>query len=275
MGDISRDKLKKWTDSLGLDMFGVAEAAAYRDVEPQWNPLSILPEAKSVVVFARSIPRSYFRGIEEGTLWMRVNRHLHPKYAYYLCRAFEDNGFLAVPCAPLARERWPDGAALEDKPAPNVTPDIRFAAQLAGLGETGHNGAFLTPQLGARQSLGMFFTEAGIKPDIPFPAGGVCPGSACLACSRGCPVNALSTKQESRVLGGQVVKTGVVNDQACRFCVNGAFPDTSCENAPPNRMAAACVRACIACLEDGGIIKTEYRNKFRRREPWGLDNFSG
>ncbi len=51
------------------------------------------------------------------------------------------------------------------------------------------------------------------------------------------------------------------------------FPDTSCAAAAPNRMTAACTRACLARLEDGGRIATHYRSAFRRRAPWGFDVF--
>ena len=68
-----------------------------------------------------------------------------------------------------------------------------------------------------------------------------------------------------------VEEFGKFNNEKCKFCVNGAFPDTSLATAPPNRMTAACTRACIACLEDGGKIETNYKSKFRRREPWGFE----
>jgi len=274
--DISRDQLGQWAKSLGLDLVGVASMDGYHDVEPQWNPLSILPAAKSVVVFGKSIPRSCFRGIEEGTLWHRVDRYLPPRAAYYLCRTLEDNGHLAVPCSPLAPERWPDGiVAKEGKPAPNVAPDIGLAAQLAGLGEIAYNGTFLTPQFGARQALGMLFTEAAIAPDAPFPSGRLCRREPCFACVRGCPAGALSACGTTRRVGGQTIAVGAFRTEACRLCVNGAFPDTSCASAPPNRLAAACTRACIACLEDGGVIRTPYKAPFRRREPWGFGTFGG
>jgi len=274
--DIARDTLQGWARTLGLDLIGVASLDGYRDVEPQWNPLSILPTAKSVVVFGRSIPRSCFRGIEEGTLWMRVDRYLPPRPGYYLCRSLEDNGFLAVPCSPLAPERWPDGLPAEPgKPAPNVTPDIALAAQLAGLGEIGWNGAFLTPQFGPRQALGMLFTEAAIEPDEPFPSGRLCRREACLACARACPAAALGTTPSQRRVGTQTLSVGTFRQEACRLCVNGAWPDTSCDQAPPNRLAAACTRACIACLEDGGIVKTAYKAPFRRREAWSFNTFEG
>ena len=272
---ITREQLNAWARELELDLVGVAAPERFRGVAPQHNPLAIMPEARAIVVFAREIPRSYFRGIEEGTLWMRINRYLSSKPGYYLCRRFEDNGSLAVPCTLLAPERWPDGvAASPDKPAPNVAPDVRVAAQLAGLGEIGFNGAFLTPQFGVRQALGMFITDAPLKADAPFPSGQICDRAACRACVDGCPNGALSAEAVDTQVGDMTVKVGRYTAEACRFCRNGAYPDTSCAAAAPNRLAAACTRACLACLEDGGRVKTAFRQPFRRRAAWGLRNFA-
>ena len=152
-------------------------------------------------------------------------------------------------------------------------PDIQYAAQLAGLGEIAYNGTFLTPQFGVRQSLGMVFTEADIEPDTPFPTGQICRRDQCHACVTGCPAGALSATPITRKVGDQTIEVGTFAKEKCAFCVNGAFPDTSLATAHPNRMTAACTRACLACLEDGGIIKTEYKSKFRRRPAWGLDTF--
>lgn len=272
---ITREQLDSWAGELDLDLLGVAAAESFSHIAARYNPLSIMPEARSVVVFAREIPRSYFRGMEEGTLWMRINRYLPTRPGYYLCRRFEDRGSLAVPCALLAPERWPDGvAASPDKAAPNVAPDVRVAAQLAGLGEIGYNGTFLTPQFGVRQALGMLITDAPLPADKPFPSGAICDRQACRACVAGCPNAALSAEAETMEVGDQTIQVGRYTVEACRFCRNGAYPDTSSSKAPPNRLAAACTRACLACLEDGGKIKTAFRQPFRRREAWGVANFS-
>lgn len=272
---VTRDELNRWARGLELDFIGIASPGHYRNVEPRWNPLSILPEAKAIVVFGREIPRSYYRGIEEGTLWMRVDRYLTPKPGYYLCRRLEDRGHLAVPCALLASERWPDGvAAAPGKPAPNVAPDLYVAAQLAGLGEIGYNGAFLTPRFGVRQAMGMFITDAPFEADRPFAGGQVCDRAACRACVDGCPNGALSAEPTERKVGDLAIRVGRYTNASCRFCLNGAYPDTSCAGAPPNRMAAACTRACLACLEDRGTIKNAFKRPFRRREAWGLPNFA-
>jgi ferredoxin len=141
------------------------------------------------------------------------------------------------------------------------------------LGEIGYNGLFLTPQFGVRQSLGMIFTEAEIEPNEPFASGQICDRETCKACVAGCPAGALTSTPVERKVGEQTITVGDICQEKCSFCVNGAFPDTSLPTAPPNRLNAACARACIACLEDSGKIQTGYKAKFRRREAWGFATF--
>lgn len=271
---ISREKLSQWASEQKLDMIGVADVKWYKDVAPQWNPLSILPTAKSIVVFGREIPRSSFRGVEEGTVFNRVNRYLAPVDAYTLCRRFEDNGILAVPCSPFSQSRWPDGIVFkEGKPAPNVTPDIYLAAQLAGLGEIGLNGLFITPQFGVRQALGLLFTDAEIPADEPFRTGTICDRLHCRACVDACPLHAITLPGRQTPVADMMVETARVQQEKCQFCANGVYADTSCETAPPNRMCAACNRACLAHLEDSGIVKTAFKKPFRRRDAWGFGAF--
>ncbi|NLG13471.1 MAG: hypothetical protein GX561_04605 [Lentisphaerae bacterium] len=273
MKTFPKDTLVKWIKELGLDMVGVADPKYYENIDPQWNPLSILPTCKSIIVFAREIPRSHFRGIEDGTVFNRVKRFIGADEPYQICRRFEDNGFLAVPCTLLAQERWPDGIGKPGKPAPNVAIDPKLAAQLAGLGEIGYNGTFITPQFGPRQALGVILCDAQMEADQPFVPNTLCDRSKCKECVKACPAKALTEKTITIDIGGHPTTIAVFNESACKFCPNGAYPDTSCETAPPNRIAAACTRACIACLEDSGKVKTNFKKPFRRRTPWAFDIF--
>jgi len=272
---MNKEMLKKWAADLGLDLVGVASMDRYADVPPQWNPKSILPGVRSVIAIAKEIPRGQFKGIEEGTFWISVGRQTHPWYAYDLCRRFEDQGILAVPCSPLAQSRWPDGVVFDGAVvAPNVTPSLEYAATAAGLGEVGYNGLFLTPEFGIRQQLGLLFTECELEPD-PLFEGGLCGREDCAACVTECPVGAMGGTKMADYGAGEIAVSDI-DYKKCRYCVNGAFPDTSHHLAPPNRICAACARACIACLEDKGLTRSNhYKKPFRTKPPWGVGLFKG
>ena len=161
-----------------------------------------------------------------------------------------------MPVSPLAPERWPDGVPVaEGKVPPNVSPSLENAAVSAGLGEIGLCGVFLTPQFGPRQSLAMLITDAPLEPG-PAHAGTICDGASCAACAAACPLGAID------------VKTATVSRRACRLCPNGVFADETSKQAVPNFLTAACVRACIAHLEEAGKLTKRYNSPFRKRKPW-------
>lgn len=265
-----KNLLKKWAKEIGIDLIGVASSEVYKNVPAQFNPKSILPGVKSIIAFAVEIPRGMYKGVEEGTLWMSIPRQTKPFYAYELCRRFEDMGVLAVPCSPLAKERWPDGVLFNNAIVePNVTPSLEYAATVAGLGEVGYHGMFLTPEFGVRQKLGMVFTEAEIEPDRIFN-GKICERETCAECVAACPIGAMEGTVTCDYGAGEVTISNI-DYRKCKLCANGAFPDTSYEQAPPNRMNAACVRACLVCLEEKKLTQqNKYRKPFRTKEPWGV-----
>lgn len=158
-----KDELAVFVKKAGLDLLGIAPIERFKDLPPKNHPSSIFPDAKTVIVLAQEIPRGTFRGIEEGTLWMRAPRQIAPRYTYKIARFLEDRGWEGVPVAPLPPERWPDGVPVSKTGvAPNVSPPLEYAAVVAGLGEIGFCRIFLTPQFGPRQSLGMVITDAPI-----------------------------------------------------------------------------------------------------------------
>jgi epoxyqueuosine reductase QueG len=224
---------------------------------------------KNVIVCVQEIPRGVFRGVEEGTLWQRAPRQITAHFMYELSRYLEDEGCLAVPCSPLSQDRWPEGIKFrKSNVEPNVYPSLEYAAIAAGLGEIGYSGLFLTPQFGLRQSLGMLITDLDIEGDELF-SGRVCNASSCKECVKACPMGAVKGEQEVKILN-KTFTTAKLDKNICNLCPNGAFPDTTCEASMPNRLTAACGRACLACLDAGGKLEKKYQSPFRRRPAWSI-----
>ena len=147
-------------------------------------------------------------------------------------------------------QRWPDGVVFGDaKVAPNATPSLEYAATCAGLGEVGYNGLFLTPEFGVRQQLGMNFTEYELPADEPF-AGGLCDREECAVCVRECPLGAMGASKTVDYGAGEIRVADI--DYKVPLLQERRISRHSYHLAPPNRIAAACARACIACLERRG-----------------------
>ncbi len=269
---LSKAKLEILARKSGIDLVAVAPAARFADVEPHRNPLTIFPQARSIIMCAQEIPRGVFRGIEEGTLWTRPGRLIEPHYIYTLARHLEDLGKTAVPISPLAAERWPEGVVFRTgKVEPNVYPDLAYGAVACGLAEIGLCGFILTRQLGIRQALGMIITDLVLEAD-PLLEPSLCQGTDCGACAAACPLHAIDlNKVTEQTVCGVSFKVAAVNRQKCSYCPNGAFPDTTHANAMPNRLAAACGRACLVQLEGSGQLERKYQTQFRRRPAWGID----
>ena len=266
---MNRKKLNDYAEKCHIDLVGIAPAERFRDLPPQFNPLSIFPEMKNVIVCIQEIPRGVFRGTEEGALWQRASRQINPHYMYELARYLEDEGCLAVPCSPLSQDRWPEGVRFRNgNVEPNVYPSLEYAAMAAGLGEPGYSGLFLTPQFGIRQALGMLITDLETEADEQ-AAGGICRGASCRECIKACPMGSAEGEEQVKVLN-RVFTTAKLNSGICNLCPNGAFPDTTSETSMPNRLTAACGRACLVCLEKAGIPEKKYNNPFRRRPAWSL-----
>ena len=189
--------IKEHARECGADLVGIASIERFEGVAPEHHPLSIMPEARSVVVIGRRITRGTLRGVEEGTQMSHYGMYgydwLDNRFValttFRTAEFIEDHRWEAVPLAPLPAQIPASGIPVRaGLPAPNVMIDLEDAAVRAGLGEIGYCGLFLSPRYGPRQRFVSVFTAAEIPPDRPMEKQQCV---RCMRCVRACPVQAI------------------------------------------------------------------------------------
>lgn len=252
-------KLKEAARQFGADLVGIAPLSRFDGVAPGNDPRHIFPQGKNMIVIGRRIPRGALRGVESGSaiqgdyaefgLYMLEDQYL-AKTTYDLTIWIEARGYEAVPMFGYdadAAAGFPLGAPVEDgKPAPNVYVDWQLAAHLCGLGETGRNGLFITPEFGTLQRFAMLITDLDLTPDEVITRN-VCDG--CDACKTACPLN----------------------ETLCSRCTNGAVQTGFGRFNSVDKIGAACGRACLASLEERGLLGQKFSTPFRTGKPWKRD----
>ncbi|HRU80869.1 MAG TPA: hypothetical protein P5515_10245, partial [Methanolinea sp.] len=193
----TKERIREYAISRGLDLFGVANIERFKDAPARMHPAAIFPEARSVIVVGRRIVRGGWRGIEEGTYWPNyshfdysglLNTHFLQLPLYETACFIEDFGWEAVPVY--------SGMACKDSPpdsfprrpgqvSPDVNLAIRIAGTAAGVGEIGWSKVFLTKKFGPRQRLAAILTDLELEPDPLIEPNSIC--RLDMACVKGCP----------------------------------------------------------------------------------------
>lgn len=244
--------VKEAARKFGADLIGMTAIGSFAGTAPEKDPLSIFPRGKSVIVIGRKILRGTLRGIENGSrakgifedfgLYMLEDQFLS-KTTYDLVIWMESAGFEAVPMFAYdadAAAKYPLGSPVAPgKPAPNVYVDWKHAAHLCGLGEVGRNGLFITPQFGTLQRFAMLITDAELESDEIITRN-VCDN--CDVCKKSCPLN----------------------DTLCHRCGSGAVQTSFGRFNTVDKIAAPCGRACLASLEERGLISCKHTTPFRK-----------
>ena len=266
---------------IGIDLIGFASKKRFESIDAQHNPFSIFPEGKTVIMVGKRICRGTLRGIEEGTNFGDYNRFgknwLEDEFlavaCYDLVSVIEDNGWEACPLFPNPSELGPQGVSVADgRPAPNVYPDFDYAAVACGICSISYNRLVFSEEFGSRQRFHMILTDAKIE-SSPLKESNVCNG--CKKCADICPLGAISkTKTEEIEICGKKFTVGKIDYNKCKICENGAVANRFSADSTPDRIAALCNRTCMCGLEERGVLKNVFENKFRNSEPWSIKNIS-
>jgi epoxyqueuosine reductase len=186
--------VQDYLSKVDADLVGSASLQDFKGTYLEETAVRLLPEAKSVVVFAMEIyPEILNHARPErttGTPSMNdlVDRHMEflngrlTKAAYDVAKVSRQSGFKALPL-----------------PAVGCPMDMRFqsamfsykhAAQAAGLGHIGKSSLLITSDFGPRVRLACCLTEARVEP-VNIVASSSC--SECEVCIKSCPSKALSS----------------------------------------------------------------------------------
>lgn len=216
-------------ENLNIDVVGFASIDRFEGAPKYMHPSTIMPNAKTVIVFLKRILRGPYHGIDEGTNWLSYNAYSYlalntanQAEGYKLAKYIEKNGYEAMhlPSSATLPEKGPRGPkASEDKPPREISISVRIAAMAAGLGEIGYSKVFLSNEFGPRQRIGIVLTDAEIEPD-PINIGNIC--DKCRACARGCPADAISQKEKVPFkFMGSHLEWGELSLGRCKMCHNG------------------------------------------------------
>ena len=277
MADLTA-QLKEFARQAGADLVGIASIDRFADVPSHQHPASIFPDATAVVVIGRRITRGTIRAVEEGTNWQTyelfgyhwLDTEFLALTVFEVTEWLEDQGWEACPIFPFPLEAWPQGVPVRDgQPAPNVFIDLEYAAVAAGLGEIGWAQIFLSPQFGPLQRLQAIITDAPLTPD-PLSQQRLC--SVCGLCAAVCPLKAFDPSKEQTIrVAGMEFTVASIDFSLCRRCPNGARPNRYHPSGKPDRIAALCIRSCLAQLDESGKLQARFEQPFRRRDYWALD----
>ena len=181
---------------LDVDAFAVVSLKGLAGSKLEQDALRLLPETRSVVVFAMEVYREILglakpgRTMGAAPLSDLLDRHNDfingrlTKAAYDVARASHKIGLKALPL-PAA------GCPLDTRFLDSIF-SYKHAGQAAGLGYIGRSSLLITPDYGPRVRLSCCLTEAVLVADAK--AGeDACDG--CDVCIRGCPAGALSAPQ--------------------------------------------------------------------------------
>ncbi len=205
--------IKQKAKELGAAVCGIGDPEMFRGDDPQHNPFSILPNAKSIIGFGIKIPRGLFRAMEDQTQYYNYTnlgvKYIDETFAEIFLlkmgQMIENEGYDAclqrtVPGFKVKGDKTTNpevnriyelqfaSPVEEGKPAPDVIIDYNKAAMVCGLGKAGLHNKVIVPKYGTYMRFVYIITDMELEFDKPF-TDSLCDN--CGLCLKACPGKAI------------------------------------------------------------------------------------
>ncbi len=223
-------QIKTILTGLGADLCGIAGIERFETAPSGFHPCDIYKDCKSVIVFAKRIPRGLasvnpriiYNNMTDKTLF-ELDR-----LSYMGSIKVENLGGNAVPIPSDAPYDYWDSESLEGR----GVLSMRHAAVLAGIGSMGKNTLVINRQYGNMINIGAILTDLELRSDPLVPE--ICIPN-CRLCLDNCPPQALDGQTVNQKLCRQYTNTSnsrgfsVCNCNRCRMVCprsSGTAPET-------------------------------------------------
>ena len=211
---MTSEYIKQKAKEFGATVCGIGNVELFRGDDPQRNPFSILPKAKSIIGFGIKIPRGLYNAMEnERQFYNYTNlgvKYIDETFAEIFLikmgRIIEDAGYDAcmqrsIPGFKIQGDKSTNpevnriyelqfaSAVEEGKPVPDVIIDYNKAAEVCGLGKVGLHNKVIVPKYGTYMRFVYIITDMPLEFDEPFTES-LCDN--CGKCKDACPGKAIS-----------------------------------------------------------------------------------
>lgn len=221
-------KIKQILMELGADICGIANVDKFIDAPTGFHPRDIYRDCKSVIVFAKAMPKGLLH-VSPRIVYNKANdTNLNEldRISFLASTEIEKLGAVVVPLPSDSPYEYWDADNLEGR----GLLSMRHAALLAGIGSMGKNTLIIHKKYGNMISIAALLTDLDLSSDPPSKE--LCIPD-CQVCLNSCPSKALNGKtvnqKDCREYTYHTNKRGfsVINCNTCRVSCPMASGDPS------------------------------------------------